>query len=106
MNLVTSNNLGPLGAAGSSIALPPSSLRMPDPNIRTAQTQFWSLDLQHQIAPGTVVDVAYSGARGLHLYDIENIDQYGAAQMYLGDPLLVGDAVAGLRTSTRERPSA
>ena len=62
---------------------------MPDPNIKTAQTQFWSLDLQHQIVPGTVVDIAYSGARGVHLYDLENIDQYGAAQMYLGDPLVI-----------------
>jgi hypothetical protein len=88
-NLVTSNNLGPLGAPGNSIALPPSSLRMPDPVIKTAQTQFWSLDLQHQVVPGTLIDVSYSGARGLHLYDIENIDQYGAAQMYLGDPLVI-----------------
>jgi hypothetical protein len=93
-NLVTSNNLGPLGAPGTSIALPPSSLRMPDPVIKTAQTQFWSLDLQHQIVPGTVVDLSYSGARGLHLYDIENIDQYGAAQLYLGDPL-VTDQLGG-----------
>jgi hypothetical protein len=88
-NLVTSNNLGPLGGSGSAIPLPPSSLRAPQSNIKTAQTQFWSLDLQHQLMPGTVVDVAYSGARGLHLYDLENIDQYGAAQMYLGDPLVI-----------------
>ena len=88
-NLVTNNNLGPLGVAGSGIPLPPSSLRMPDPEIKTAQTQFWSLDLQHQIVPGTLIDISYSGARGLHLYDIENIDQYGAAQMYLGDPLVI-----------------
>ena len=62
---------------------------MPDPEIKTAQTQFWSLGLQHQITPGTVVELDYSGARGAHLYDIENIDQYGAAQMYLGDPLVI-----------------
>jgi hypothetical protein len=36
-----------------------------------------------------VIDIGYSGARGLHLYDIENIDQYGAAQLYLGDPLVI-----------------
>jgi outer membrane receptor protein involved in Fe transport len=85
---VVTNNLGPLGVSGTTAPLPPVELRMPDPNIHTAQTQFWSLDLQHQIARGTVIDVGYSGARGLHLYDIENIDQYGAAQYYLGDPLV------------------
>jgi hypothetical protein len=87
LSFATSNNLGPLGVAGTSAPLPPTSIRMPDPNIRTAQTQFWSLDVQHQISRGTVLDVGYSGARGVHLYDIENIDQYGAAQLYLGDPL-------------------
>ncbi|HEY1806551.1 MAG TPA: carboxypeptidase regulatory-like domain-containing protein [Terracidiphilus sp.] len=94
-NLVTTNNLGPLGVSGGALPLPPSSLRMPDPNIKTAQTQFWSLDLQHEIVHGTVIDVAYSGARGLHLYDLENIDQYGAAQMYLGDPLITDDPGCG-----------
>jgi hypothetical protein len=89
---VTSNNLGPLGASSGSTYLPPSSVRMPDPNIRTAQTQFWSLDIQHQVVPGTVLEVGYSGARGIHLYDIENIDQYGAAQYYLGDPLVLNAA--------------
>ncbi len=88
-NLVIHNNLGPLGVSGGSIGLPPSSIRMPEPTIKTAQTQFWSLDVQHQLAPGTVVEIGYSGARGAHLYDIENIDQYGAAQYYLGDPLVV-----------------
>lgn len=90
-NLVTTNNLGPLGVSGGALPLPPSSLRAPQSNIKTAQTQFWSLDLQHQLTPGTVVDLAYSGARGVHLYDLENVDQYGAAQLYLGDPLVIND---------------
>ena len=97
-NLVTTNNLGSLGASGGpAIPLPPSSLRAPQSDIKTAQTQFWSFDVQHQIAPGTVIDLSYSGARGEHLYDIENIDQYGAAQLYLGDPLIVGDPNCGFK---------
>jgi hypothetical protein len=103
-NFVTTNNLGPLGVAGGAIPLPPSSLRMPDPLIKTAQTQFWSLDLQHQIVPGTVLDIGYSGARGVHLYDIENIDQYGAAQYYLGDPLIVGDTGCGFQNLDTKAP--
>ena len=93
---ITNNNLGPLGLPGPASNLPPSSLRMPNPNIRTAQTQFWSLDLQREVARNTVVELSYSGAHGVHLYDLENIDQYGSAQQYLGDPLITTpDPVTG-----------
>jgi len=86
--VVTNNDLGPLGQAGTpQTSLPPTELRMPDPRINTAQTQFWSLDLQREIARNTIVDVGYSGAHGVHLYDVNNINQLGAAQVYLGaDP--------------------
>lgn len=85
-SLVTNNDLGTLGLPGPTTYLPPSELRMPNPNIRTAQTQFWSLDVQHQLTQGTLVDVSYSGAHGVHLYDIENINELGAAQFFLGAP--------------------
>ena len=84
---LSNNDLGPLGVAGAPAqGLPPVDLRMPDPNIRTAQTQFWSLDLQHELTRNTIVEIGYSGAHGVHLYDIENINQLGAGQLYLGDP--------------------
>jgi hypothetical protein len=84
--VVSSNDLGPLSVAGAPPqALPPVELRMPAPNIKTAQTQFWNLDLQREVARNTIVDVGYSGAHGVHLYDIENINQAGAGQFYLGD---------------------
>ena len=86
--LVSNSDLGPLGVSGAAPqGLPPVELRMPDPNIRTAQTQFWSLDLQHELARNTIIDIGYSGAHGVHLYDVENINQLGAGQFYLGDPL-------------------
>jgi len=84
-NVITSNDLGPLGVAGPSQPLPPSSLRAPDPNIHTAQTQFWSLALQREIAPNTLVELDYSGAHGVHLYDLENFNLVGAANFYLGE---------------------
>jgi hypothetical protein len=87
---VTNNDLGPLGVAGPASYLGPVELRMPQPNINVAQTQFWSLALQRQIAANTVVEVSYSGAHGVHLYDIENINLAGAGQAYLGDPLVSG----------------
>jgi hypothetical protein len=65
---------------------------MPDPNIQVAQTQFWSLSVQRSVARNSVVEVSYSGAKGTHLYDLENINQIGAGQVYLGDPLVTGSA--------------
>jgi Carboxypeptidase regulatory-like domain/TonB dependent receptor len=86
--LVSNNDLGPLGLAGAAPqGLPPVDLRMPDPNIRTAQTQFWSFDVQHELARNTILDIGYSGAHGVHLYDVQNINQEGGGQFYLGDPL-------------------
>jgi len=93
---VTNNDLGPLGLPGDPSALPPVELRDDGANNEVAQTQFWSLDLQHELATNTLVDVSYSGAHGVHLYDLENINMIGAAQEYLGAPLLTGtDPVSG-----------
>ena len=85
--VVTNSSLGPLGEPGPPSYLPPAELRMPDPNINVAQTQFWSLALQRQLVPGTVVELSYSGAHGVHLYDLENLNLIGAGQVYLSDPL-------------------
>jgi Carboxypeptidase regulatory-like domain len=84
--LVTNASLGPLGAPGPSSNLPPVELRFLDPNIRVAQTQFWSLSLQREVAKNTIVDLGYSGAHGVHLYDLNNVNLQGAGQEYLGDP--------------------
>ncbi|HTR24839.1 MAG TPA: TonB-dependent receptor [Terriglobales bacterium] len=89
--LVTNNNAGPFGVSGPALNLPPLSLRMPNPNIRTAQTQFWSLALQREVARNTIVELSYNGAHGVHLYDLENIDNYGSGEQYLGDPVLTTD---------------
>ena len=78
--LVTNSNLGT-----SQGYLPPVSVQMIDPNIKVAQTQFWSLALQRQVANNSVVEVSYSGARGVHLYDNYEVNMVGAGQFYLGD---------------------
>ncbi len=82
---VTTSNLGPLGGAGGQVPLPPTSLRNVDQNIRTAQTQFWSLAFDQQIVPNLVVSLQYTAARGTHLYDIKNYNELGAGNVYLGD---------------------
>ena len=85
---VTNSNAGPLAASGGSVALPPTSLRNVSQNIRTAQTQFWSLSNDMQVAPNSVVSITYTGSRGLHLYDIKNYNGLGSGNALLGDPVL------------------
>ena len=85
--LVTNEPLGPLGVSGPASYLPPVEIRMPNPDIRVAQTQFWSLDVQRELMRSTILDVSYSGAHGLHLYDIENVNELGAAQAFMGAPI-------------------
>ena len=82
---ISNNDLGPLGFPGASSAFPPVEMRMPDPNINVASTQFWSLGLELELAHNTMVGAYYSGAHGVHLYDLANINEVGAANFYLGE---------------------
>jgi hypothetical protein len=86
---ITTSNSGPLAGASGNVPLPPTSLRNVDENIRTAQTQFWDAALDRQVARNTLVSLQYAGARGLHLYDIKNINTLGSGNVLLGDPLTV-----------------
>jgi hypothetical protein len=91
---VTNSNAGPLAGNSAPMSspcypaacLPPTSLRHVDQNIRTAQTQFWSLAVEHGITNTSVVSVQYVGARGVHLYDIKNYNGLGSGNVALGDP--------------------
>ncbi len=89
---VTTNNTGPLGQPGAATGLTPVELRDNDANANVAQTQFWSLGMERQIIPNTLLAVYYSGAHGVHLYDINNINLLGSGQEYAGDPLVVDPA--------------
>ena len=84
---VTSSNAGPLAGSSGSVPLPPTSLRHVDQNIRTAQTQFYSLALEHQLTANAVLSLQYAGARGLHLYDVKNINGLGSGNVFAGDPI-------------------
>jgi hypothetical protein len=87
---VTNSNLGTLGAAGPSVPLAPVELRNVNEHINVAQTQFWSLSLEHKVARNTIVAAEYSGAHGVHLYDVILGNPIGGAQEYLGQPLYTG----------------
>jgi len=84
---VTNSDFGPLGASGPPVALPPTELRDVNQNINVAQTQFWSLSLQHQLARNSFAELAYSGAHGVHLYDITAGNPIGGAQEFVGAPV-------------------
>jgi hypothetical protein len=96
---VTNSNAGPLAGSSGSVPLPPTSLRWVDQNIRTAQTQFWSLALEHQLTPSTMASLQYVGAHGVHLYDIKNFNGLGGGNVLLGDPYT--DPVSGDTGLTR-----
>jgi hypothetical protein len=89
---VTNQDLGPLGQSIGPQYLPPVELRHLDQNIDVAQTQFWSLALEHQIARGALFEIAYVGAKGDHLYDLTDVNEVGAGQVYLGDPVVQSNA--------------
>ena len=99
--VTNANALQPIGTA-TSVSLPPTSLRHVDQNIRTAQTQFYSLSLDQQLGHGTVVELTYNGARGIHLYDIKNYNIPGGGNVYLGDPLT--DPISGNQALTYVNP--
>jgi Carboxypeptidase regulatory-like domain len=98
---VTNSNAGPLAGSSGAVPLPPTSLRNVAQNIRTSQTQFWSAALEHQLTPTTVVSFQYAAARGIHLYDIKNINGLGSGNVFEGDP--TQDA-AGNQGLTRLNP--
>ena len=89
---VTNNDLGPLGQSIGPQYLPPVELRHLDQNIEVAQTQFWSLAVQHQFSRGALAEIAYVGAKGGHLYDLVDVNQLGAGQVFLGDPVVQSNA--------------
>ena len=92
---VTTSNFGPLGEGSGAVPLPPVSPRQVNQNIRTAQTQFWGLSIEHSLGRNVIFAIEYSGAHGVHLYDIKNINELGGAQVYLGEPLVTTDACGG-----------
>jgi len=86
--MIGNNNYGPLaGAAGTTLAIPPVELRALDPHLRTAYNYQYSLIVEHELAPGILASVGYSGTRGLHLYSIANINKAYSGNVYLGDPM-------------------
>jgi len=83
---ITSSLLGPFSGTSGSIPLGAVELRAVNPDITTAYAHSYNLDLQREVVRNVVVDIGYSGSKGVHLYDIANVNRPGAGNLYLGDP--------------------
>ena len=92
---VTTNPAGPLAGTSGVVGLPGASLRAVNPNINQSYAQLYSLTVERQIQPNVIFGLDFSGSRGIHLYDIANINSYGAGAIYLGNP----NPLARLRTT-------
>jgi hypothetical protein len=87
---VTPDNAGPLSGATGQKALPVTSLRNVDANIRTAYAHFYSFSLDQQVVRNVFLGIDYSGSRGESLYSLEDPNQIGAGNVYLNDPCTPG----------------
>ncbi|MCU1260990.1 MAG: Cna B-type protein, partial [Bryobacterales bacterium] len=93
---LTTSNLGPLSGTSGTAGLRTASLRNVDAHISTAKAQNWSLTLEHELTPGVLVSLGYSGSAGSSLYGIAALNRLGYGNVYLGDPC---SAAAGDCTS-------
>ena len=83
---ITTNNFGPFSGTSGSLTLPTASLRNVDPEIRTAYADLWSLSLERQITKSVLIAADYTGSKGVHLYDVSDLNYYGYGNVYLGQP--------------------
>jgi outer membrane receptor protein involved in Fe transport len=62
------------GSGTASVVTSPKFLRTTTPDFKTPYTQQWSLDIQRQITPSTILSVGYVGTKGTHLLGIVDIN--------------------------------
>jgi hypothetical protein len=87
---VTTSNAGPLAAAFGQKALPATSLRNVDANLRTAYAHFYNFSIEHELVRNVFLGVDYTGSKGVKLYSLEDPNRVGAGNLYLGDPCTPG----------------
>jgi hypothetical protein len=82
---ITTNNLGEFGSDVGPVELPNTTLRAVDPNIKPAYAENWTLTIERQLNPATVVTAGYIGTRGIHNYTIANFNRAFSGVNYLND---------------------
>ena len=86
------------GSSATPIPMKPGSLRAVSQNIPTAYTEQWSFSLEREVMKNSVLAFEYSGAHGVHLYDISNVSGPGQGYAFFND--------ANLATGTNLQYSA
>lgn len=80
---VYTNTAGPLAGTGTK-PLPAVSQRAINQDIKSAYAGIWNVSVDRQLGKG-VLSVAYAGSRGIHLFDISNVNPVTGGGVYLGD---------------------
>ncbi len=94
---ISVSNLGPFAGAtcptlpAKPCVLPPVSPRNVAQDIQVAQTQFWGVSIERRLGAKALAAIEYSGAHGVHLYDLTNVNEIGEGQVFLGQPLVTSD---------------
>jgi hypothetical protein len=83
MPVYTDNN-GPLAGTGSK-ALPAVSQRAINQNMKTAYSETWNLGIEQSVFTNALFTVSYAGSKGVHLYDISNVNPTAGGGLFLGD---------------------
>jgi outer membrane receptor protein involved in Fe transport len=68
-------NVPIFGAASGSLPTTNISIFGVDLNLRTPYIQNYNLNLQHELRPGSVLQVSYVGSRGTELFRVRDINQ-------------------------------
>ena len=79
---ISTENLGPFAANSGTLVYPDSIAIQVDANIKTAYAETWSLSIDRQLLPNTVLSLAYSGSHGVHLYSNTLTDMAGSGVVY------------------------
>jgi len=74
---LATSNFGVFSGSSGTVGLAPPSLRALQQNMPTAYTHQYSLGVEHEVLPNDLVAVEYSGAHGVHLYSIANVNGIG-----------------------------
>lgn len=86
MPVYTDNN-GPLGGSGVSKAFPQVSQRAINQNMKSAYAETWNLGVEQTVFNNAILTVSYAGSRGIHEYDIANVNPTAGGGLFLGDGL-------------------
>ncbi len=78
----------PVGVVGLPVERRPLPDRSSTPlifeeNLRTPYVNQWNLSVQHEILPNTVLEVAYVGNKGTHMFRMMDANQAGVTQDFL-----------------------